>query len=167
MGASLLNAQGNSLLSMLYNPTAMGIAHACYGVGALISPLISTQFAHVYTNNPGSGKWALHYAVLLAFALSDMINFLVLFRGKGYETILRDMGVPNVERERAVELTETRVAEGSRSGDEGGADETASRVNGEDDSFSTVLRQAHVHILAAFVFIYVGLEVTIGGEWPC
>ena len=102
--------------------------------------------------------------MLLVFTLSDVVSFLVLFRGTGYEEILRDMGVPNVERELAVELTETRVGEGTGSGSEGGAEETVSRVDGEDDSFSMVLRQAHVHILAAFVFIYVGLEVTIGGQ---
>ena len=69
---------------------------------------------------------------------------------------------PAAECERVVELMETRVKRaGVGSGDEGGADEMASRTTVEDDSFCTVMRQAHVH---AFVFIHVGLEVIIGGE---
>jgi fucose permease len=173
MGMSLLNAQCNSLLSMLHNPTAMGLAHASYGIGALISPLISTQFARLYTDshatNPGSGKWALHYTFLLVAALSDLISFAVSLKGRGYDEILSEMGAPTQEHEE-VEVTRTVVpaaeepaVEAGNSGDEGGESETMSRKAREGSSFGMVLKQVHVHILAAFVFIYVGLEVTIGG----
>ena len=77
---------------MPHNPAARGIAYALYGAGARIASLIFTQFAHGYTNNFGSRERLLHYAVLLVFTLSVVISFLVLFRGKGYEKILRDMG---------------------------------------------------------------------------
>ncbi|KAG8772919.1 hypothetical protein FRC20_005778 [Serendipita sp. 405] len=42
-------------------------------------------------------------------------------------------------------------------------DVAARRKEKEGASFVAVLRQLHVHTLAAFVFIYVGTEVTIGG----
>jgi fucose permease len=176
MGMSLLNAQCNSLLSMLHNSTAMGLAHASYGIGALIAPLISTQFARLYTDShtatgPGSGKWALHYTVLLVVALSDLISFVVLLKGRGYDEILSEMGAPAQEHEE-VELTraaapvpkESVAESGGTSGDEGGEGATMSRKARDNSSFAMVLKQVHVHILAAFVFIYVGLEVTIGGQ---
>lgn len=173
MGMALLNAQCNSLLSMLHNPTAMGLAHASYGVGALIAPLISTQFANIYTESHAAsgintGKWALYYTILLFVALSDMASVAYLLRGKGYEEVLGEMGVPNHDQEeleltRATTPAQTRPAEDAMSGDEGGESETASRRARDAGSFATVLKQVHVHILAAFVFIYVGLEVTIGG----
>lgn len=171
MGMSLLNAQCNSLLSMLRNPTAMGLAHASYGVGALVAPLISTQFAGLYTashtaTTAGSGKWALYYTILIFVALSDMLSFALLFKGKGYEEIMKEMGVSSNEQEE-VELTRTttsaRIDSAGASGDEGGESETVARKARDAGSFSMVLKQVQVHILAAFVFIYVGLEVTIGG----
>lgn len=176
MGMALLNAQCNSLLSMLHNPTAMGLAHASYGVGALIAPLISTQFANIYTESHAAsgintGKWALYYTILLFVALSDMASVAYLLRGKGYEEVLGEMGVPNHDQEeleltRATTPAQIKPAEDATagmSGDEGGESETASRRARDAGSFAMVLKQVHVHILAAFVFIYVGLEVTIGG----
>ena len=99
--------------------------------------------------------------------MSDMASFAWLFRGKGYDEILHEMGVPSHEQEE-VELTAATPArvdsvEATTSGDEGGQSEAVSRRARDAGSFSTVLKQVHVHILAAFVFIYVGLEVTIGG----
>ena len=88
----LFNTQETPLFSMPHNPAATGIAYAMYGAGARIASLIFTQFAHGYTTNFGTREWMLHYAVLLVFTLSVVISFLVRFRGKGYEEILRDMG---------------------------------------------------------------------------
>lgn len=166
MGAALLNAQGNSLLSMLHDPTSMGLAHASYGFGALIGPLISTQFANIYTTT-GFKRWALYYTVMLGTVLSSMIVFIVVFRGKGYEEILHDIGVPAFKPE-GIEMTNTNEQnrsslDGGHSGDEGGESEAVSRRARESDSFASVLKQSAVHTLAAFIFIYVGLEVTIGG----
>jgi len=168
MGVALLNAQCNSLLSMLHNPTAMGFAHASYGIGALVAPLISTQFARIYTEShtataPGSSKWALHYAILLMAALSDSTGFVFLLKGRGYEEILREVGLPMHEHEE-VELTRTAEPTRGVNGDESGESETVSRKANDGSSFATVLKEVHVHLLAFFIFIYVGLEVTIGGQ---
>jgi len=97
-------------------------------------------------------------------------NFVVLLKGRGYDEILSEIGALAQEHEE-VELTraaapapEESVAEsGGPSGDEGGESVTMSRKARDSSSFAMVLKQVHVHILAAFVFIYVGLEVTIGG----
>lgn len=144
MGMSLINAQGNAILSMMHNPTAMGFAHASYGAGALVAPLISTQFA----KRP---RWSLHYSVLLGVALLDLVACTFVFKGKGHEEVLAEMGVSQHEE---VELRRTS----SR-------DEEEVRSTRDSQSFSVILRMPHVHILAAFVFIYVGVEVTIGGQY--
>jgi hypothetical protein len=58
---------------------------------------------------------------------------------------------------------ESVMESGGPSGDEGGESVTMSRKAWDGSSFAMVLKQVHIRILAAFVFIYVGLEVTIGG----
>ncbi|KAG8814571.1 hypothetical protein FRC17_001074 [Serendipita sp. 399] len=245
MGMSLLNAQGNAILSMLHNPTAMGFAHASYGTGALVAPLISTQFAemHTYVNgNPtsaggghpktgdsssgggGGHPWSYYYAILVGTAVLNALVTVGVFRGKGYEEVLRLMAIKNHntvgggagegegeerdglalsrirarsqeepeqqesgapitlvstrtsradvkakgqtvrEREEQEEATPTRMADvDAVESATGNATVVARRKEKEGASFVAVLKQLHVHILAAFVFIYVGTEVTIGG----
>jgi fucose permease len=162
MGMSLLNAQGNSLLSMLHNPTAMGFAHACYGIGALVSPLISTQFASYYDRTQGR-LWTLFYTVLIGAALSNIISFATLFKGAGYEEILNKMGVQKQE-EIELQNPQSREANNGINADAGGTQpEEGSQSNRDENTFGLVLKQVHVHTLAVFIFIYVGVEVTIGG----
>ncbi|KAG8809202.1 hypothetical protein FRC18_004655, partial [Serendipita sp. 400] len=241
MGMSLLNAQGNAILSMLRNPTAMGLAHASYGTGALVAPLISTQFAETYTysGNPSSGtlsghhkeggtgghRWSYYYSILMGTAVLNALIITGVFRGRGYEEVLRLMGFKPSEqqhlrssspsegeqeetegREDGLELTRVNARSDERvsriigavdvkrpsdngegaivsrtatqenttattrevdldaveSASESG-DVAARRKEKEGASFVVVLRQLHVHTLAAFVFVYVGTEVTIGG----
>ena len=82
-------------MSMLKNPTEMGMAHAAYGMfdlpilaaltrfegtGALVSPLISTQFAQ-YTGR----KWALYYTFLLGTLIINLTILVWRFRGREYD----------------------------------------------------------------------------------
>ncbi|PVF98696.1 MFS general substrate transporter [Serendipita vermifera] len=165
MGMSLLNSQCNSLLSMLHNPTAMGLAHASYGVGALVAPLLSTQFADYYTRTHAR-NWSLYYAILIGASLSNFVSFVTILRGAGYEEVLKGMGVSQQEE---IELRNnmSRTESGNDSTVDVAQTETGdsafTRSTKEGNTFGIVLKQVHVHVLAAFVFIYVGVEVTIGG----
>ncbi|PVF91014.1 MFS general substrate transporter, partial [Serendipita vermifera] len=96
MGMSLLNSQCNSLLSMLHNPTAMGLAHASYGVGALVAPLLSTQFADYYTRTRAR-NWSLYYTILIGASLSNLVSFVTILRGAGYEEVLKGMDASQQE----------------------------------------------------------------------
>jgi fucose permease len=53
----------------------MGILHAVYGLGALVSPLVATQFAN-------ARHWSFHYIASLGIALLTLISLLVIFRGR-------------------------------------------------------------------------------------
>lgn len=152
MGMSLLNSQGNAILSMLNNPTAMGFAHAFYGTGALIAPLISTQFVE-------RPRWSLYYTILLGTSVLDLISFTLVFKGEGVEEVLEKMGVRTHEEAEHLKLQRVHARDENADIDEV-AETTPRRDSG---SFGAVLKQIHVHTLAAFVFIYVGTEVTIGG----
>jgi fucose permease len=100
-GLALLNAQMNAFISTMQNPSAMGIAHAsygacsppppssrkinnlvvgCIGTGALISPLIATQFAQIE-------HWYFHYLFLLGATIITLSVIVIFFRGKAAEGI--------------------------------------------------------------------------------
>jgi fucose permease len=100
-GLALLNAQMNAFISMMQNPGAMGLAHAsygayfltapslpelngiisgCTGTGALISPLIATQFAQIE-------RWYFHYLFLLGATMITLSVIVIFFRGKAAEGI--------------------------------------------------------------------------------
>ena len=39
--------------------------------------------------------------------------------------------------------------------------------NNEDNKYRQIFRLREVHFLAAFICLYVGAEVTVGGSWLC
>ncbi|CCA71736.1 related to tetracycline resistance proteins [Serendipita indica DSM 11827] len=144
-GLALLNAHGNGFMSMLKNSSQMGMAHAIYGSGALVGPLIATQFAQF-----SGRKWAYHYFVLLGGLLVSFTLLVFVFRGKEYDVILGEMGlVPATSRQdteaNSVTSRGREVAEEKSSG------------------FAKIMKQVTMHVMALFVFVYVGVEVTIGG----
>lgn len=53
----------------------MGILHAVYGLGALASPLVATQFAN-------ARHWSFHYIASLGIAFLTLVSLLVIFRGR-------------------------------------------------------------------------------------
>ncbi|PVG03284.1 MFS general substrate transporter [Serendipita vermifera] len=164
-GLALLNAHGNGFMSMLENSTEMGFAHASYGAGALVSPLIATQFSK-FTDR----KWAFHYLFLLGSTLISLSLIVYTFRGKGYDVIMKDIGL---KRDGVVEQVEMIVPPTP-------AEDEVRRQSSEEEGepapppsppanvkktgmFATIMKQTPMHLMASFVFVYVGVEVTIGG----
>lgn len=158
-GLSLLNAHGNGFLSMLKNPTEMGIAHASYGTGALVSPLISTQFSQF-----SGRKWAFYYIFLLGAVVISLVVIIGRFKGREYDVILSEMGVAQdvdfttERRPGEVSTDSQQVSPQQTSASEGSGDRGVRGV-----PFSSVMKQTVMHIMALFIFVYVGVEVTIGG----
>nr|VWO96590.1 Major facilitator superfamily transporter [Ganoderma boninense] len=76
-GMGLQDAGANGFVASLKDnaTTKMGILHAIYGVGALVSPLIATQFAQLH-------QWSFHYLTSLGVALANTIALIVVFRFK-------------------------------------------------------------------------------------
>ncbi|CAE6438283.1 unnamed protein product [Rhizoctonia solani] len=77
-GIGLQDALANGFVAALRNdPSAkMGIIHSFYGAGALISPVIATQFAY-------HAHWSHHYTIPLAIA---SLNLVFLFCTFGFYT---------------------------------------------------------------------------------
>ena len=108
----------------------MCLFQAFYGVGALVAPLIATQF----TSFPS--KWRFHYLTSLGLATTSLILIALVFRGRPEHDLLP-------------------------SGDSG---EVTAVSNAESwKKMNQIMKVKAIHMLALWAFIYVGLEVTIGG----
>ncbi|EJD40210.1 MFS general substrate transporter [Auricularia subglabra TFB-10046 SS5] len=83
-GMAIQDAQSNGFVAVMkHNPDRkMGVLHAVYGLGALVSPLIATQFAQLPRH------WALHYVISSALALSTAVANGLVFRLKRQEDLL-------------------------------------------------------------------------------
>ncbi|KAK0454062.1 MFS general substrate transporter [Desarmillaria tabescens] len=129
IGMAFQDAQANGYVACFQNnpETKMGILHAVYGVGALCSPLVATQFAYL-------PRWSFHYLSSFGVALTNTIFLWAVFRLKSQDDCLAEIGHPPREK-----------------GDN------------EHSPFRQILTLKTVHLLAFFILVYVGVEVTIGG----
>ncbi|KAF8992924.1 major facilitator superfamily domain-containing protein [Cyathus striatus] len=78
--------------------------------------------------------WSFHYLVSLVIGISNTILLVTIFRLKSQDECLAEIGQP--------------------AGEKG---------TSEHSAFRQILSQKAVHLLAFFVLVYVGIEVTIGG----
>ncbi|KZV63221.1 MFS general substrate transporter [Peniophora sp. CONT] len=94
-GISLQDAQSNGYISNYHTNTAtlMGIMHGVYGLGALCSPLVATQFSR-------QKHWSFHYLTSFGVALINLIILVVVFRFRDQEACLRDVGQEPEEHEK-------------------------------------------------------------------
>ncbi|EMD35606.1 hypothetical protein CERSUDRAFT_85549 [Gelatoporia subvermispora B] len=92
-GIALQDAGANGYVASLTDSpsTKMGILHAVYGLGALSSPLVATQFSQ-------RPRWSFHYLTSLGVALLDTISLIVVFRGKDLDESLAEIGQPPSEK---------------------------------------------------------------------
>ncbi|KAF7311206.1 MFS general substrate transporter [Mycena kentingensis (nom. inval.)] len=115
-------------------------AEAAYGAGALVAPLVSTQFAR--DRFRAHNRWAWHYLISVGVTVVNAVVLVVVFRGKRQDECLVRIGqVPS----------QTSSAE------------TAHNAETDKSHFRQILALKSVHLLALFLFVYVGTEVTIGG----
>jgi len=130
IGLALQDAQANGYVAELQEnaATKMGLLHATYGVGALLSPLVATQFS-------GKPHWSFHYLTSLGIAIINLVALIWIFRGRRANDLLADIGQVPYENSSADEVS----------------------------NFASIARTRDVHLLALFILIYVGVEVTTGG----
>ncbi|RPD75475.1 MFS general substrate transporter [Lentinus tigrinus ALCF2SS1-7] len=94
-GLSLQHAHANGFVAALNSPTKMGFMHGSYGFGALVAPLVSTQFAK------SDAHWSYHYIVSIALYLSVVTSSSLVFRGRRQEVILEESGERGTDNEAA------------------------------------------------------------------
>ncbi|RPD61356.1 MFS general substrate transporter [Lentinus tigrinus ALCF2SS1-6] len=132
-GLGLQDAGSNGFVASLKENAAikMGILHAIYGVGALCSPLVATQFAQL-------NRWSFHYLVSLAVALLNTILLVAVFRFKDQDYCLSQIG-------------------------QAPSHEGPSGTDSNGSKYKQMFRLRTLHLMAIFILIYVGVEVTLGG----
>lgn len=123
----------------------MGILHAFYGLGALAAPLAATHFAHI-------PRWNFHFLLSLGISVINTIVLVAAFKLKDQDgkLIFQFIQNPRINLE-----AECLTLAGEVIPD---------RVAGEEGTFKEVMKCRAVHLLAFFILIYVGVEVTSGGE---
>ncbi|KAI4527975.1 MFS general substrate transporter, partial [Schizophyllum commune Loenen D] len=145
-GMSLQDAQTNGYVASLteHQEAKMGMLHAAYGafmpypmhskfphtsagLGALLAPLVSTQFAQMH-------RWSFHYLTSMGVALANMAISAAVFQFENQDQSQR----PNSDNN------------------------TGSSTN-PGNSLLQLFRLKSMHLLALFAFVYVGVEVTLGG----
>jgi len=89
IGISLQDSQSNGFVASLKenSATKMGLLHAAYGLGAMISPLAATQFAQI-------PRWSFHFLCSCGIAILNTIFLVVVFRGKTQDECLVAIGQP-------------------------------------------------------------------------
>ncbi|EED85044.1 predicted protein [Postia placenta Mad-698-R] len=128
-----------------YAVNGFGMTLARMGFGALCSPLVATQFSQL-------PRWSFHYLISLGIAFINTVLLAVVLRFRTQNECLAAIGE---------DLPQTGAP-----GD--GAHMTGGAANDSSKSkYKQMFRLKELHLLALFIFIYVGIEVTVGGNWLC
>ncbi|KAG8818316.1 hypothetical protein FRC17_010878 [Serendipita sp. 399] len=158
-GSSIQDAQANGLIASLHEHSSekMGLIHALYGLGAFCSPLVATQFAQLR-------RWSFHYLTCLGFALINTTVLALTLKNLSLDTLLRSIGSPPASdiTTPAVELEDR-----ARNGDVEESLEQAptQHVAAEKGTLARIFGNMTVQLMALFIFIYMGVEVAIGGTF--
>nr|GAT57351.1 predicted protein [Mycena chlorophos] len=112
----------------------MGIVQSAYGAGALVSPLVATQFAQFQ-----GGRWCFNYLITVGLNILNGLHLALVFEGRHQDESLARLGQVSLE-------PQSGTSDGKK-----------------QSRFKQMLRLKSVHLLAIFLFVYVGTEVTIGG----
>ncbi|KAJ9629186.1 hypothetical protein H2204_008975 [Knufia peltigerae] len=137
-GNGLTDACFCAWIGVMDNPNAVqGCLHSCYSVGALLAPLIATSMV-VKAKMP----WWNFYLVMVGASVLELFGLTITFWRKTGELYRREH--PRDE------MTESSSASGSGSGSGGGTTREA-------------LKSKITWLCAAFFFVYMGIEVGLGG----
>ena len=146
-GFALQDAQCNSLSSHFPNAsTTISLLHACFGLGASISPFFATSFvernaAHVY----------LYFIIPLIVALVTVSLLVIVFQGRSTEDIMPSGAEPELDDdEAAVPLVE---------GGKGASLEKSGVPMSSGDKFNALFNDRAVMYLVTFIIVYVSRMV--------
>ena len=119
------------------------------GAGALCAPLASTKFSTMT-------HWSYQYLTSLAIAILNTLFLILAFKFKTQD------GNFFADRSSNGLLIFCDIVCLAESGQTIIHTTTA---NHEDSKYRQIFRLREVHLLAFFILIYVGVEVTLGGMW--
>nr|GAT48810.1 predicted protein [Mycena chlorophos] len=137
---SVINGIGGAVKTAQANGYAVGLStNAELKIGLLqasygVGALIAPLAATQFAQLSGR-KWAFYYLTSLGVILIDTINLTLVFRGRTQEDCLADIGQEFREKEK----------------------------EGNKGHLRQILSTKAAHMLALFLFVYVGTEVSIGG----
>lgn len=119
------------------------------GLGAFCVPLVATQFAQM-------DRWSFHFLTSLGLALSTVVVNTLVFK---FNTEDGKLSKSELTRPALIcwEL-ECLIMIGREPGEKNDSNEKS--------NVRQLMGIKAVHLLAAFICIYVGIEVTIGGTPP-
>jgi len=164
-GLGLQDAQVNALTSRLPNAaTKMFLMHAVYGLGATISPLVSTEFVKAVP-----AKFYTYFAVSVGLALATFLCLVGVFRGRTEDQVV-GVRIADPVEEGGVELG-NQVVEVKpddvgvvgvldiRESKVGGRDIEATITNGgSGGKMKRIMRTPAVHFMAFYILVYVRLS---------
>ncbi|KAL0573637.1 hypothetical protein V5O48_008309 [Marasmius crinis-equi] len=140
VGIALQEAQANSFVATLkkHSEVKMSLTHSFFGLGAFIVPLVVTRFVQLQWH------WSFFFLISLGFAVINTTLLAAVFKLQPRDRCLAETGQPVIEKG-------CPVAEEDRQDD-------PSRK-----SFRQILSHPGVYLLAAFLFMDIGVNATIGG----
>ncbi|TXT04779.1 hypothetical protein VHUM_04047 [Vanrija humicola] len=171
-GLAVQDAQVNNLTTRLpHAHTKMSFVQACFGLGGMVSPFISTPFAahvkEVYR----------YYFVAMGIGLIAMVIMLLAFDRRTEEQLVGKLDIAAIEgkkkEEPAVELEKHDAIQAGTVGEAGHAaeavvaaadtpaDPPVKVTSGE--KMKRMLTTPTVYALMAWAFVYIGVEVAISG----
>lgn len=154
-GLGLQDAQVNSLTSRMKNAnTKMFLMHAVYGLGATCAPLVATQFVKAMR-----AKVWLYYCVSLGLAVFTVTALLLVFRLRTDDQIV-GRRIPD---EFITQPSRTSDEKTLRGDEEAAPQQQKQLHNDSSTKMKRILRTPVVWCLSAYILLYVGIEVTIGG----
>lgn len=128
------------------------LTQACVvGLGAMASPLISTQFSHMK-------HWSFVYLVHIGLLVITVTMQAITFKFQSQEGACHSFGYPQFG---SVLTISTACAIDI------GLPPPAQEPDSLLERYKRVFRLRVVHLMALFAFIYVGIEVSIGSTCPC
>jgi len=155
LGLGLQDANANAFVTHLPGASQkMALIHAMYGFGAFVTPLVATQFAR----EDMKSKWNFHYLCSLSLATVNFLALILTFRGKREETLFAEQNYVPVQD--GVEMITTAVVE-NEAGEP--VEEVVVKPDDSKTKMKRILKSPFVYLVALFSWIYVGIEVTIGG----
>lgn len=116
------------------------------GAGALSSPLVATQFAQL-------SHWSFHYLFSLGIASINTVLLIAVFRLKSQDGLFLPSNSPVSATHN---IQECLAQIGQPRGEQ-------LESESENSPFRQIFALKDVHLLAVFILVYVGVEVTLGG----
>lgn len=143
----------NTFVGQLEHATALlGVLHACYGLGCAISPIVATRMVAA-----GLG-WNSYYYVLLGWAILNTIVLGITYHPKFMKEKERDVQMTEIATIPEIKTNGTTTIAATTINDN--VTPTPRRQKGP---LQIVMTNRFCWLVALFLLLYLGLEISTGG----